>query len=343
MNVGKWNDEQENKILASYFGLSNFDIEYNRDQTKIFRYYANNMLKRTIRMFEYKNLPETLSARALEKYLQGGGKCVVYDVPASQIASDRKPGIYCFPCSVGGELDTYYLPTRVTISNPYLSLSVDLDIENDKEAVLLWNDSLLNGLSDMFNLYCSELTDNVTTLHFQEVIARIEAILKADSEDQKKDGKDFFRDIENGKFGILMNGEFLDEMVKNRVEMFSSNAKMTIKDTLEARQFILAHWFIELGLNDNYNMKRESLNDGEIDANSDTLTPLIEDMLKTRKEGIARLNARYNLNIEVSLAPTWKRVIERAEMAHDKDKAEVETAENVAEGGAENATDGSAE
>ena len=329
MNIGKWNEEKEKEILAGYFGLSNFDIEYNRSQEKIFRYFANTMFKRTIRMFEYKNLPETLNARAIEKYLQSGGKCVITYLTKEDIRGNGEEGYYCFPCTVGGELNAYYLPTIVTVTNPYLDYSETLKI--DEDCILLWNDSLLNGLGDMFNLYCSELTDNVTTLHFQEVIARIEAVLKADGEDQKKDGIDFFRDIENGKFGCLMNGEFIDEQLKNRVEMFSSNAKMTIKDTLEARQFILAHWFIELGLNDNYNMKRESLNDGEIDANSDTLTPLIEDMLKTRKEGIERVNKKYGLNIEVDLSPTWKRVIERAEMAHDKDKAEVEVVEKQAE------------
>ena len=327
----KLNDELENKIQRAYVGMpSCIDFSFNRKQKEIAQYFANVMFKRTLRMFEYGNCPKTLSTRSMEKFMQSTGTVFIKYIKREHlVAPDRvinpdnfEEGLYALLSSNGGVLDENYLPTLAVVSNPYLGISGDFKI--GEEGILIWNDSLLEGLGNMFSLYSSELTDNVITMHFQEIQERMQAILKANSDDQKSDGRNFLDDIENGKFGILMNSEFLDGLEQNRVEPFATNAQSHLKDTLEARQFLLAHWFIDLGLNDNYNMKRESLNDGEIEANADTLIPLIEDMLLCRREGLERLNKLYGTNITVDFSPMWKRIINRAKNQEKKDEAEVE-------------------
>lgn len=333
MNLSRVNEIIETEIQNGYLGMIG-DPNFNRNKEKIFRCLINNMLKRTLGMFEYKNLPETLSARSIEKYLQGSGTCLVVNVTEEMITNPEakgKAGLYALPCKAGGILDANYLPTTAIVVSPYLGFSGEFDLTKD-EAVYMWNDSLLEGLSKLFSLYASELTDNIMTLHFQEVHNRILTIIKALSEDDKKDAKDFFTSYEDGAFVSLMTEQLMNGInPPNKSEPFKGSANTSIKDTLEARQWLLAHWNIEIGLNDNYNMKRESLNENEIEANSDTLTTLIDDMMKCRKIKVEEINRIYGTNISVDFASSWKRVDKREKNAQIVEDAETKIAKEQAD------------
>ena len=113
--------------------------------------------------------------------------------------------------------------------------------------------------------------------------------------------------------------------------MLFRSSVSSIKDTLEARQWLLAHWNIELGLNDNYNMKRESLNENEIEANSDTLTPLMDDMLKCRRKMCEEINEIFGTEISVDFSSSWKRVHKREKNAQKIEDAQVEIIKKQAE------------
>ena len=80
----------------------------------------------------------------------------------------------------------------------------------------------------------------------------------------------------------------------------------TLTNLIEYHQYIKASLFNELGLNSNYNMKRESINSNESQLNDDMLHPLIDDMLKEREEGIARVNELFGTNITVKFAGAWE-------------------------------------
>lgn len=331
MNIGKINEIIEANINNDYLGMSGI-LDLNRDRKMIFDVLLKNMLKRTLDMFEYKNLPDTLMARSIEKYLQGSGTCLIVNVTEDMIHNPEakgKAGLYAFPCKAGGVLDANYLPTRAIVTSPYLGFSGEFDLTKD-EAVYMWNDSLLDGLNGLYSLYASELTDNILTLHFQEVHNRILSIIKAQDEDEKKDAKEFFKAYEDGEFAALMSENMLENLKNNRVDPFKGSSNTSIKDTLEARQWLLAHLNIELGLNDNYNMKRESLNENEIEANADTLTTLIDDMLKCRKRDIAKVTKLwcgkvkgFDKPADVDFASSWKRVDKREKNAQKQEDAEV--------------------
>lgn len=321
----KLNELIEQYLNSGYLGMVGIP-DFNRSKERIFKTLINNMQKRTLGMFEYKNLPDTLMARSIEKYLQGSGTCLIVNVTEKDLEhaqGEAKPGLYALPCKAGGVLDANYLPTRAIVTSAYLGFSKEYDLTKD-EAVYMWNDSLLEGLCPLYSLYASELVDNIQTLHFQEVHNRILTIIKASTDDEIKDAKAFFEDFENGKFASLMNEDFLENLRNNRVDPFKGSANTSIKETLEARQWLLAHWNIEIGLNDNYNMKRESLNENEIEANSDTLTTLIDDMLKCRKKGVEEINRIYGTNIEVEFSSSWKRVSKREKNAQKQEDAQTE-------------------
>ena len=83
---------------------------------------------------------------------------------------------------------------------------------------------------------------------------------------------------------------------------------MQLKDTIETKQYLMGSWYNELGLNANYNMKREAINESEADLNEDSLLPFIDDMLEQRKILVKNLNEKFGTNIEVELSSSWKKL-----------------------------------
>lgn len=88
-----------------------------------------------------------------------------------------------------------------------------------------------------------------------------------------------------------------------------------------------ASWYNEIGLNANYNMKREKLSTTESQMNNDALLPLVDDMLESRRVGLEKINAMFGTDISVEFASSWEKLIEefQAEMVSERSESEVGT------------------
>ena len=113
----------------------------------------------------------------------------------------------------------------------------------------------------------------------------------------------FMNKIKNGDFSIIADNAFI-ESIKTIPLNNSQNSQ--INSIIELTQYIKASSYNDIGLNSNWNTKRERLNQSEISLNEDSLTPLIENMLFCRKNSIKAINEKYSLNIEVELSNIWK-------------------------------------
>lgn len=78
-----------------------------------------------------------------------------------------------------------------------------------------------------------------------------------------------------------------------------------ITQLIELIQYYKASMYNELGLNANYNMKRERLNLGEVSMNVDVLLPYVDNMLKERQNAVEKINAMFDTEISVKLASSW--------------------------------------
>lgn len=272
--------------------LKDIKFENFKNKDRIVRQLVRYMLDRTQAIFNYNGLPETIPARNLELIIQTGGF-------AGIAKANGKP--YAFTGGLGGEPDEYYEPTELTVSNPYLRFTKTLKI--GKEVVIIRNDSLYTGLMPLFVRYASLQAENAISLRLCDINTRIKTILSA-SDDRTKASADLFLErIEGGDLGVIAEQPLLESL--NIENMANSQTHLT--DLIEYEQYIKASWYNEIGLNANYNMKRESINSGESQLNDDALLPLIDDMYYQRKEGIKKVNEMFDLNIEVELNSVWKK------------------------------------
>ena len=290
----KWKKEPQN--------IYNF-----ADKSKCIDNKISYMLARTQSMFSYSGLPETLNSRIIELYLQVNGNLCITDIGEDIINksghSELTPGLYAFTGGMGGEYDIYYMPTLYTVSNPYLNYSKNLKIDDD--CIVIPSDSMYYGLLPLFQKYATALTENELSMNIATIVLRLQALISASDDNTKKAAEKYLQDIISGKIGVIAENTFLDNDLK--VTPYSTTgAHTTIQNIIELEQYLRATWFNDLGLNANYNMKRESINSGESQLNNDALLPLVDNMLKCRQDGFDKVNKKYGTNIKVELNSSWQ-------------------------------------
>ena len=299
-----------------------FDYGFNgwrdilKDKDTLTDMYIRYMANRSVKMFEYTGLPSTIAAKDLEHILQAHGFAII--VKTTSIKGEE--GLYAVYGGLGGELNAYYLPTLATVSNPYLRYS-NSNLKIDKDCVVMLSDSTYTGLMPMFTKYAQLLAESDISIRFALINSRVQAIIYADNDTSKNDAVKFLDDIEEGKkIGVIGGSSFFKGV---QTQGYSSGSSTNIKDIMELQQYIRSQWYIDLGLDANYNMKRESLNDGEIGMNDDILLPLIDDMLEQRELGVKRINEMFGTNISVKLSSSWQKIRKDVELSNELIEDEV--------------------
>ena len=285
------------KNLYEHLGISLFDSDYlepgkNNDVKKhLGEQHVLYMLNRTQVMFDYKNLPETIPARNLEMMLQLNG-----NVFFTKVRGD----FYVFTGGLGGEPDVYYEPTIYTVANPYLNYSKNLVIGDD--GILIRNDSYGVGLLPLFKRYAALLAENELTMRIADVNNRIMFLLSAADDRTKASAEKFMDDVSKGKLDVISDNAFLESL---KVLPAATQNSVRLTDLIEFEQYLRAGWFNDIGINANYNMKRESISPNEAQLNDDALLPFVDDMMEMRRIGIEQVNEKYELDIEVNLSSSW--------------------------------------
>lgn len=278
--------------------------------------YVSYMLNRTQSMFKYTGLPDSLPQRNLELMLQTNG-FIAIPIPDKVPALKGKLYAFAEGVSLGGERDVNYMPTICNIASPALNWSASLKI--GEECIVIPNDSLYIGLLPMFSRYASMLAENDVTIRLADINARIINLLSAPDDRTRKSAEQYLKDVENGNLGVIADNAFL-EGIKSQ-PYASSGSTNNITQLIELQQYLKAGWYNDIGLNANYNMKRESINSEEAQLNDDALLPLALDMINMRKIGFDIVNRYCGYNIGVELNASWKVRQEEQEQTLD----EVET------------------
>ena len=284
-----------NKIQNRNDWLISVDATKLASKTDLANDYVMLMVNRCIQMFEYENLPETITAKDIEFVVQNIGYACF-----TKVGSDY----YILNCSLGGVPNAYYLPTLAIVANPYLKFNKSLEI--DKDCVIIKNDSTYQGLLNLHKKYANLLAEVDISLKYGCWNSRLLNLVVAETDSAKKDAEKILNKIVDGdEVGIIGGKQGLENI---QTYPYSAGSDNTIKSLLELRQYLYATWYIDLGINANYNMKRESLSANEVAVNEDTLLPLVDDMLQVREQAIDKINKMYGLNISVKLNSSWEKI-----------------------------------
>ena len=296
--------------------LRSFDFSYCSDKDKVFENYCRYTFTRTQSMFTYEGLPDTIPVQWLESYLQRNGSCCI---------AEHEGKLYALLGNAGGEPDEYYQPTIYTVANPALNLSKNYEIGVD--CVYCKNDYDALGLVPLVSRYCGLMTENLLTVRLSDINMRMMNLLSAPDDNTLQSTKQYLKDLEEGKLGVVGETPFFEGLKLQSKGVGNGDYMIQF---IELQQYLKGSMYNELGINANFNMKREALSGQEVALNDDALMPLIDDMLKQRRAMCDELNEMFGLSVSVDYGSTWhSNVVEKQLISEDElgaDGAESEEA-----------------
>lgn len=262
-----------------------------RDKDTSVTEFIANTLAKTQSMFEYEGLPDSIPQKELERLLQTTGNAFVTSVDGV---------LYALSGGKGGEPDVYGRATLYTVANPALKLNKTYDIQ--KDGVLIENDSNGESLLPLIGRYAVLHTDGLISLNTASILTRITMLISAGDDKTKQSADEFLRKIQDGEFSIIGENAFFKGV---NMQTAPTTNSVYITQLIELIQYYKASMYNELGLNANYNMKRERLNLGEVSMNVDVLLPYVDNMLKERQKALKKVNEMFGTEITVRLGSSW--------------------------------------
>ena len=268
------------------------------------------MLARTQSMFKYTGLPESIPQRELEYLLQTNGNVCI---------AQHENTLYAFAGAPGGEPDAYYRPTLYTVANAGLKFSYVYHIGED--CVVIPNDSMYLGLIPLFSKYATLLSEAELSIYIALVNSRLVDLITVNNQNVKAAMDKMLSDIEDGKLASILD-KSIEGLGNIKALPYTQGLSRTFTELIEIIQYHKASWYNEIGLNANWNAKRESIVSSESQLNDDALLPLVDDMLRCRKDKLLEVNQMFGTNIEVSFNSSWEDNAIEIELEQEKIKAE---------------------
>lgn len=252
--------------------------------------FRADMLNKSLTMFEWKNLPDTLPAVEIEKQLQTNGYSIIAKVQGN---------IYAFQGGFSGQ-DPYNQPTKAIVNNPSLNYNGTFTINED--CVIIKNDDMQQGLIHIYNKYGTLLIENQITMLMTDYNYRMPFTISSKDDTTTQSAREYLQKIIDGSLGVIGEAKLFDAL---KVTPTNNKGVNSFADLYGYQQFIEAQLNNTIGLATNNNMKRERLTTNEIEVNKNASYPLIDNMLRNRKQAVEKINEMFDLDIDVEFSSIW--------------------------------------
>lgn len=308
--------------------------DYATRKRRLIRDNLDWLLNKTAVMFEYTNLPPTITPIALERLLQWCGSVAIWRVPSTYEPVGYGPSfnyfsltgqtsdagaLFAFKYTLADAPDPYDEPYKVVITSPGFRPTISETLEINKDVVIIRNDTNYRGLYQLHLKYAELLAEAELSLRSTLLVLRDELLFIAKTEKQRRAVEAYInaRDIGQPSF-ITANdlGTPLEAIAQNT---HSNSVELAVNGL----QAIKAAWYNEIGLNPSFSMKREYTSAQEIDTNTDLLMPIIDDMYESRLIGIENVNRMFGTDITVTKSSAWRTKERSVELIQEQEEANV--------------------
>lgn len=261
------------------------------DKHKMLKQFKSNQLNKSLTMFEWSNLPETIPAVELEKMLQINGYAVI---------AEYQGKLYAFQAGFSGQ-DPYNQPTKAIVNNPALKNNTTYTIGED--CIVIKNDDMKQGLNGIYEYYGQRLIENQITMLMTDYNLRMPFTISSSDDQTTQSAKMYLKKIIDGSLGVIGEQKLFKAL---SVTPTNSKQTATFADLYGYQQFIIAQLNNTIGLATNNNMKRERLTTNEIEVNKNASYPLVDNMLKNRQQAVDAINEMFDVDINVEYSSIWR-------------------------------------
>ena len=271
-------------------------IDYDKNSSEIVIF--NNLLKRFMHIFQFKNIDDTINLRELML-------SIIFNDSYMIIEKDGLlRNVYG---GYSGTLDFYGYPTRYLWTTG--TNSGDVSIE---DGVVGHSNSLWTPIAPTLFYYSKLLANLDTSLKIASNNTRIVPVYPATTDAERKQIEDIFKGMESGE----MNYSVLQK--KTLEELTSGDGRLPIDLTgksgdsnyipmiLQAYDNVLARVCREIGINITNVMKKAQVISPEVNGYENYTQIFLDDMISTIQETFSNVNEKWDRNWNVTLCNAFK-------------------------------------
>lgn len=248
-----------------------------------YNYRVNQLLEYMMKLFSYKNVPDTIPAHEIDLYLFLYGHCGI-------VKGTKTGNIIAVVPQLSDPTDYLDIFKKFTWATPIESGQCYID----KNGILIDNTMLHNSSYPLIHTTAARLAHIDVTMICTLVNARDTVAIKAISSKFAHDAESYQRQKYNGSPSFIVDRGFstID------FEDCKTDRSFNVRELADTSQQILSEFYENIGINKTVN-KRERLITAEADNNKQLLKLNIMNMFESRKEGIRKVNAMFGTDITV--------------------------------------------
>lgn len=260
------------------------------NKTENVKNIIDGVLNKTLTMFLYNNLPDSLPIDELEKILQLNGTGFVTKIDNELVVlkgnyNYEKVDIYNRPSEIN-----CYLPDR----KKYQTFAIS-------DGVIIKNDYLERGLLPIFNKWAYLINESEITLTIANRYKRMVKTFIANDDPTVESVRNYLSKVENGETSVITS-----QLLWDSIKIDNDAQSNTLHELIEYDNYIKSELFKEIGLYSNDNMKKERLITSEVETGLNALYPLVDNMLNCRKQAITEINNKFDTDITVEFTSSWE-------------------------------------
>lgn len=248
------------------------------------------VLNKTLTMFLYTNLPDTIPIEELEKILQLSGAGFVTMIDEQLVVLK---GVYSYD-----KVDIYNRPYKI---NCYLPDKKTYKMFNISDGVLIKNDYLERGLLPIFKKWGYLINESELTLIIANRYKRMVKTFIANDDPTAESVRTYLTKVDNGESSVITSNILWDS-----IKIDGETNTNTLHELIEYDNYIKSELYKEIGLYSNDNMKKERLISSEVENGLNSIYPLVDNMLNCRKQAIDKINKKFNTDISVEFTSSWE-------------------------------------
>ena len=296
---------------------------------KLYRYYFDFILRLLYRVIIFEGIPETVDETFFKLILYTCGRSCFLEGNVI----DEGEQLLALNCSRAETPNVYYMPRKALVTNPRLKKSYIVTPGEDCEIVYLSEADRYNlsgisgGLYRLIERTATMLADNDISINIAQKNTRLVNLVSADTQNTVDSIRAVISSMYEGDPTIVVKSSLVDKL--QGIPILQNTSNTNLVELIEVQQYIISHFYEQIGITTHDQMKRERLITAEINDNIDLAFLNIDDILASITEGLERVNAMFGTNITCKLNPIIERQRDEAAAAEeisDEPAAEEEAA-----------------
>lgn len=248
-----------------------------------FESYYNRLKLLAMNMFEWENLPDSVSERFMEKSLYETGKALFFE--------DNELGFLCLKCTYANSLNVYEEPTE------YQAYSINYSkIYRADDCVLIRNNYLATPTDMIIQQFAWRLYNAERAMDIN-INAQKTPVMISCPDNMRMTMKNLYMKYDGNEPFIFSFKGFDPDCLK----VLKTDAPLLTDSLIKYKQTVWQEAISYLGIGTTNNSKTERLNIPETILGNASASMSANTMLKTRLEACELINKKYGLNVSVKL------------------------------------------